>query len=67
MSRSSRRTSRGSSSRWRAIPVGDPAPDSVRDEQNLADPGEHSPQRMCRSFFHAFGDLRDTHIDPSSY
>src|SRR6266496_2424793 len=50
----------------RVRPVGRPVPDPVRDEQNLADPGEHGPQRVCRGLLHAFGDLRDAHIDPSS-
>jgi ferredoxin len=56
---------RGSRGR-RARPVDRPVPDPVRDEQNLADPGEHGPQRLCRGLLHAFGDLRDAHIDPSS-
>jgi hypothetical protein len=38
-----------------------PAADTFGHEQNLADAGEDSPQRLRRGFFDAFGCLRDSH------
>jgi hypothetical protein len=44
-------------------------PDPLGDQQQLADPGEHCPQRLRRCFLQAVSDLRDAHIDrsPSAY